>query len=109
PSSVTAFVCAFFTTFTGGSGVTILALGGLLLPVLIAAGYRERDALGLLTGAGSLGILLPPCLPVILYAIIAKCPITKMFLGGILPGLFMVALAAAWGVRAGPRLTREEK
>ena len=72
PAIVTALVCAFFTTFTGGSGVTILALGGLLLPVLLAARYSERDALGLLTGAGSLGLLFPPCLPLILYAIIAK-------------------------------------
>ncbi len=102
PAIVTALVCAFFTTFTGGSGVTILALGGLLFPVLTAAGYRERDALGLLTGSGSLGILLPPCLPLILYAIIANVPIPQLFLAGIIPGLFLVGLAALWGVRIGP-------
>ena len=61
PAIVTALVCAFFTSFTGASGVTILALGGVLMPVLIAAGYKERPALGLLTGAGSLGMLFPPC------------------------------------------------
>src|SRR5204862_7161174 len=55
PAIVTALVCAFFTSFTGASGVTILALGGVLMPVLIAAGYSERNALGLLTGSGSLG------------------------------------------------------
>lgn len=109
PAIVTALVCAFFTTFTGGSGVTILALGGLLYPVLTAAGYRDRDTLGLLTGAGSLGILLPPCLPLILYAIIADVPIPKMFLGGIIPGLLLVGLTAAWGVRAGPRLSSEQR
>ncbi|MDO8541059.1 MAG: TRAP transporter large permease subunit [Opitutaceae bacterium] len=105
PAIATALICAFFTAFTGGSGVTILALGGLLMPVLAAARFSDRDALGLLTGAGSLGILLPPCLPVILYAIIAKVDINTMFLGGLLPGLLLIALTAAWGVWAGRRNT----
>jgi tripartite ATP-independent transporter DctM subunit len=114
PAIVTALVCAFFTSFTGGSGVTILALGGVLMPVLIGAKYRERTALGLLTGAGSLGILFPPCLPLILYAIIAsqaKTSITieQMFLGGLLPGCLMVALAIWWGVAAGPKLEKDHK
>jgi tripartite ATP-independent transporter DctM subunit len=114
PAIVTSVVCAFFTSFTGGSGVTILALGGVLMPVLLAEKYRERTALGLLTGAGSLGILFPPCLPLILYAIIAsqaKANITieKMFLGGIIPGLVMVALAIWWGVAAGPKLEKEHR
>ncbi len=108
PAIVTAVVCAFFTSFTGGSGVTILALGGVLMPVLLGAKYKERDALGLLTGAGSLGILFPPCLPLILYAIIAsqaKAAVTieQIFLGGLLPGCLMVALAIWWGVAAGPK------
>ena len=68
---LTVLVCAFFTSFTGASGVTILALGGLLMPVLVAAKFTEKSALGLLTGAGSLGLLFPPCIPLILYAIIA--------------------------------------
>ncbi len=68
---LTVLVCAFFTSFTGASGVTILALGGLLMPVLVAAKFSEKNALGLLTGAGSLGLLFPPCIPLILYAIIA--------------------------------------
>ena len=114
PAIVTAFVCAFFTSFTGGSGVTILALGGVLMPVLIAAKYRERTALGLLTGAGSLGILFPPCLPLILYAIIAsqakaQISIEQMFLGGIIPGFVMVALAIWWGVAAGPKIAVERQ
>jgi len=103
PAIATALLCAFFTSLTGGSGVTILALGGLLMPVLLAAKYSERDALGLLTGAGSLGILLPPCLPVILYAIIAKVGIKEMFLGGLIPGILLIAMTAAWGVWAGRR------
>lgn len=101
PAIAVTLICAFFTAFTGGSGVTILALGGLLLPVLAAAHYSDRDALGLMTGAGSLGILLPPCLPVILYAIIAKVDIKEMFLGGFLPVLLLIAMTAAWGVWAG--------
>lgn len=114
PAIVTALVCAFFTSFTGGSGVTILALGGVLMPVLAAAKYKERTALGLLTGAGSLGILFPPCLPLILYAIIAsqaKAQITieQMFLGGIIPGLVLVGLAIWWGVAAGPKPEGERK
>jgi len=114
PAIVTALVCAFFTSFTGGSGVTILALGGVLMPVLIAAKYRERTALGLLTGAGSLGILFPPCLPLILYAIIAsqakaQISIEQMFLGGIIPGFVMVALAIWWGVAAGPKIAAERQ
>lgn len=102
PALVTALVCAFFTSFTGASGVTILALGGLLLPILLAAGYRDRPALGLLTGASSLGMLFPPCLPIVLYAIVAQVPMRDMFLAGILPGFVLVAATVAWGIRAGP-------
>jgi tripartite ATP-independent transporter DctM subunit len=98
---VTVLVCALFTSFTGASGVTILALGGLLMPVLTGAHYSEKDALGLLTGSGSLGLLLPPCLPLIVYAIVAKVPIKQMFLGGIVPALVMMAATAIWGVRRG--------
>jgi C4-dicarboxylate transporter DctM subunit len=100
---VSAAVCAFFTLFTGGSGVTILALGGLLFPALIKDGYRERFALGLLTAAGSLGLLLPPALPLILYAIVAEIPPEDLFVGGILPGLLLIALVALWGIREGMR------
>ncbi|MBL8860777.1 MAG: TRAP transporter large permease subunit [Planctomycetes bacterium] len=102
PALVTVLVCAFFTTFTGASGVTVLALGGLLLPILLSSGYRERPALGLVTGASSLGMLFPPCLPIVLYAIVAQQPMGDMFLGGLLPGCVLVAVTVAWGVRAGP-------
>jgi len=103
PAIVTALVCAFFTSFTGASGVTILALGGLLLPMLVTAQFREKDALGLVTGAGSLGLLFPPCLPLILYAIVAKIPMKDVFLGGIGPGTLMLAMAAVWGLIVGRR------
>jgi len=87
PALVAVFVCGFFTTFTGASGVTILALGGLLLPVLTAAKMSERDGIGLLTASSSLGILFPPCLPLILYAIVATnagshVELGSLFLGG---------------------------
>jgi len=92
-------VGAFFTAFTGASGVTILALGGLLLPLLVAARYNERDALGLVTSVGSLSVLLPPCLPLVLYAIIAGIGIEQVLLGALLPGIFMMVLTAWWGMR----------
>ena len=98
---VCAMLSAFFTIFTGGSGVTILALGGLLLPALIKDGYREKFSVGLLTASGSLGLLLPPSLPLILYAIVAQIPVEDLFIGGILPGVLLLALTAAWGVREG--------
>ena len=101
PAIAVALVCAFFTAFTGASGVTVLALGGLLLPVLHAAKFSDRDALGMMTGAGSLGILLPPCLPVIFYAMLARVDIKTMFLGAFFPGILLIAMTAAWGIWAG--------
>jgi tripartite ATP-independent transporter DctM subunit len=109
PAIVTTLVCAFFTSFTGASGATILALGGVLMPVLMSARYSERSSLGLLTGAGSLGMLFPPCLPPILYAIIASSggqvniSIKEIFLGGFLPGVLLVVLTGLWGLRLGAR------
>lgn len=96
---MTTLVCAFFTTFTGASGVTILALGGLLYPVLRAERYSEDFSVGLLTASGSIGLLFPPSLPIILYGVVAKVPIDRMFVAGILPGLVLVAAVSALGVR----------
>ena len=98
---VTAALCAFFTTFTGGSGVTILALGGLLMPALVADRYSEKFSLGLLTAAGSLGLLFPPALPLILYAIIAEIAMEDLFLGGLIPGVLLLVLLAGYGVAEG--------
>ena len=95
-----ATLCAFFTLFTGGSGVTILALCGLLLPALIKEGYRERFAIGLLTASGSLGLLFPLSVPLILYAIVAeRVAIEDLFIGGFVPGVLMLGLLALLGVR----------
>ena len=99
-----ASLCAFFTLFTGGSGVTILAIGGLLLPALLADGYRERFSMGLLTASGSLGLLFPLSVPLILYAIVSSTnnvPVEMgdLFVGGLLPGLLMLGLVALFGVR----------
>ena len=98
---ICAVVCAFFAIFTGGSGVTILALGGLLLPALLKDGYRDRFSVGLLTASGSLGLLLPPAMPLILYAIVAQTAPENLFIGGLLPGLLLIGLVAAWGMREG--------
>ena len=83
-------LCTFFTTFTGASGVTILALGCLLLPVLRESGFPERFSVGLLTASGSMGLLLPPSLVVILYGVVAHVPIDELFAACALPGLLML-------------------
>lgn len=92
-----ALLCSFFTAFTGGSGVTILALGGLLLPLLTQAGVPERKGISLVTSASALGVLLAPSVPLIMYAIIARVPINTMFLAGVVPALVMVATLLAVG------------
>ena len=98
---VTTLVCAFFATFTGASGVTILALGGLLLPVLLANGYPEKFSLGLLTATGSIGLLFPPSLAVILYGVIAHIAIPDLFMAGIVPGIIMVGAVCLFCVVMG--------
>jgi len=92
-----ALLCSGFTAFTGGSGVTILALGGLLLPLLLRAGVPERRGIGLVTSASALGVLLAPSVPLILYAVLARVPIGEMFLAGLLPALLMVAVLLLLG------------
>ena len=91
-------VCAFFTTFTGASGVTILALGGLLSFILVKSKYPKNCTTGLLTASGSIGLLFPPSLPIILYGVVAHINIKKMFVGGILPGTLMVIAVAVIGI-----------
>ncbi len=98
-----ALVCALFTTFTGGSGITIIALGGLVYPILREEGYPEAFSLGLVTAAGSLGLLFPPSLPVILYSVVANVPADQLYLAGLVPGLLLVVLVAAYGIWAGRR------
>ena len=90
-------LCSCFTAFTGGSGVTILALGGLLLPLLQGVGYPERKGISLVTSASALGVLLAPSVPLIMYAIIARVPINTMFLAGIVPAVVMVGCLLVFG------------
>mgnify|MGYP001226715367 CR=1 FL=1 len=105
---VAIVACAFFTAFTGATGVTIVALGALLYPALRQAGYSERFSLGLVTSAGSLGLLFAPSLPLILYGFVAgqmgsQPPVTipDLFLAGLLPGLLMVAMLSAYALWVG--------
>jgi tripartite ATP-independent transporter DctM subunit len=95
---VTLVSCALFTAFTGASGVTIIALGGLLYPVLQKENYPEKFNLGLLTSSGNLGLLFPPSLPIILYGLISETSIDKLFIAGIIPGLLMVFLMSIYSV-----------
>lgn len=115
---VALLTCALFTAFTGASGVTIIAIGALLLPAMLQAGYPKRFALGLLTTSGSLGLLLAPALPLILYAVVAQqfasrltVGVDDMFHAGLLPALLMITMLgtyAFWqGQRLPPRSPRE--
>ena len=92
-----ALLCSCFTALTGGSGVTILALGGLLLPLLKSAGYPENKGMGLVTSASALGVLLAPSVPLIMYAILARVPINSMFLAGIVPAGVMIVFLVILG------------
>jgi len=102
---VALIACALFTAFTGASGVTIVALGALLYPALQQAGYTQRFSLGLVTSSGSLGLLFPPSLPLILFGVIAlqmeipvEMTIEQLLVAGLLPGLLMIAMLAMWSV-----------
>ena len=97
---VAIVVSAFFTCFTGGSGVTILAMGGLMFPLLLADGHRPKFSTGLLTSAGSLGLLFPPSLAVILYGLVAEVDIPRLFVAGFVPALLEIALVAGFTVFA---------
>ena len=95
---VSLAACAFFTAFTGASGVTIIALGALLYPALKQDGYPERFNLGLVTASGSLGLLFAPSLPLILYGVISEVSIDHLFLAGIMPGVVMVIMLSGWSI-----------
>ena len=103
---VALLTSAFFTALTGASGITIVALGGLLLPALVQDRYPEKFSLGLLTTCGSLGLLFPPSLPLIVYGMVAEVKISELFVAGILPGLLMMTLLALYSVWQGARKQR---
>ncbi len=104
-AAVALCACAFFTAFSGASGVTILALGGLLFPMLSSVGYRERFSLGLLTSSGSLGLLFPPSLAVLLYGIVAGVNIDDLFLAGIVPGFLLLGMLLLYSMVVGIRFS----
>jgi C4-dicarboxylate transporter DctM subunit len=106
---VCLFVCAFFTAFTGASGVTIIALGGLLFPILIQEGYSEKFSLGLITTCGSLGLLFPPSLPIILYGIIAKVDIDQLFLAGLIPGFVLMLILGCYSIFSARNIKKNKK
>lgn len=101
--------CSFFTTFSGASGVTIIALGGLFLPILKSEGYSDRFCYGICTAAGSMGLLFPPSLPLLVYGMMAQVEINHLFIAGLVPGAVTVLLLAAYGavvtLRSGAKRT----
>lgn len=97
-SIVALVTCAIFTALTGASGVTIIALGGLLYPILLSEKYPENFSLGLLTSSGNLGMLFPPSLPIIVYGLISEVSIDKLFIAGLLPGMLMIVLLSIYSV-----------
>jgi C4-dicarboxylate transporter DctM subunit len=98
-SIIALITCSAFTALTGATGLTIIALGGILLPALLHGKYPEKFSLGLVTNSGTLGLLFPPSLPIIIYAIVSKVQITQLFLAGLLPGILMVVLLSAFSVQ----------
>jgi tripartite ATP-independent transporter DctM subunit len=91
--------CAVFTALTGATGLTIIALGGILLPAMTRGRYPEGFSLGLLTTSGTLGLLFPPSLPLIVYAVVAKVGIGPLFIAGLLPGALLVVLLSLHSIR----------
>lgn len=105
---ISLIVCAVFTAFTGASGITIFALGGLLLPALTKDNYDERFSMGLITSSGSLGLLFPPSLPLILYGVIAESRIDHLFIAGLLPGIFMMVLLIIYSMIKSPKTIKKK-
>jgi len=98
-SIIALITCSAFTALTGATGLTIIALGGILLPALLQGKYPEKFSLGLVTNSGTLGLLFPPSLPIIIYAIVSKVQINQLFLAGLLPGVLMVVLLSAFSIQ----------
>ena len=101
--------CTLFSAISGSSAVTMLAVGGVLYPALLKAGYERLFALGLLCAAGTLGIIIPPSIPMILYGIMTQVSITDLFKAGVLPGLFLATLLGAYAVLKNRRLRQSTR
>ena len=106
---IIVLLCGFFTALTGGSGVTILALGGLLLPMLLKDGYSRSFSLGLITVSGSIGLLFPPSLPLIIYGVTAGVSVKDVFIAGFIPGILLILLISSWSVFQGRKNNIELK
>ena len=100
---VIVILCGFFTALTGGSGVTILALGGILLPLLIKEGYSRSFSIGLITVSGSLGLLFPPSLPAIIYGVTAGVSVKSIFIAGLIPGIILLVMMSIWAIIQGKK------
>jgi C4-dicarboxylate transporter DctM subunit len=96
---IALITCSIFTALTGATGLTIIALGGILFPALLTGKYPEKFSLGVLTTSGTLGLLFPPSLPLIIYAIVAKVRIDQLFLAGVLPGILLVVLLSGFSIQ----------
>lgn len=100
---VIVILCGFFTALTGGSGVTILALGGILLPLLIKEGYSRSFSIGLITVSGSLGLLFPPSLPAIIFGVTAGVSVKSIFIAGLIPGILLLVMMSIWAIIQGKK------
>jgi len=98
---VTVVVCTIFTAITGASGITIIAVGGILLPALTANQYGRKFSLGLITASGSSGVLFLPSLPILIYGMVASVDITELFIAGVIPGLLIICILSGYGVVCG--------
>ncbi len=106
---IVVILCAFFTALTGGSGVTILALGAILYPILVHDGYSKRFSLGIITTAGSLGLLFPPSLPAIIYSVTAGINPLELFKQALIPAIFLMSIMFFYGLYMLPRNKKIEK
>ncbi len=106
---VAIIASTFFTAFTGATGVTIIALGGLLFPMLLNEKYNEKASLGIVTSAGTMGVLFPPSIAIILYGLIAKVSIAKLFIAGILPGVLLTIIISLLSMKYAPPVVESRK
>ena len=106
---IVVLLCAFFTALTGGSGVTILALGAILYPILIHDGYSKQFSLGIITTAGSLGLLFPPSLPAIIYSVTAGINPLELFKQALIPAIFLMSIMFFYGLYKRPKSKTVER